>query len=235
MKARGLLIDLDDTLFDHEPAEHHARAHTFALVAADTGITADEAEAHYFAARDAVKARLGKRGAAHSRLLYLHEIAHRIHAASGKSVLAKVAGWNDAFWTAYLEKAVLRSGARELLAAARKAGMKIAIVTDLVMDTQLRKLARFELFDAVDALVVSEEVPLDKPAPEGFVLAADRIGIPLADCVMVGDSRSKDGAGAAALGIPFYRAESSSKSEASGEPAPMSLYEIAKAMGVSND
>lgn len=220
---RALLVDLDDTLYDYAPAEKHARKVALAAVARDLARPLEEVERLYEEARAHVKARIHGRGAAHSRLLYFLELAH----AAGPGHLGRVAGWDRSFWASYLQAATLRSGARALLEGFKARGGKVAIVTDLVVDVQLSKLEALGLEDLIDALVVSEEVPDDKPASAIFELAMHRLGVTREECVMVGDSDSKDGAGARALGIPFYLARSSAA------PGGLSLEEIARALGAS--
>lgn len=226
-RPRALLLDLDDTLYDYLPAEQRGRKAALAAVAHDTGLALADLELAYDRARKQVKLRLGDRGAAHSRLLYLLELAH----VSG-APLARVQSWERTFWDAYLEGVQLRPGARELLGGWRALGHKIAIVTDLVVDVQLRKLEVLGLFELVDAVVVSEEVARDKPAAETFELAMERLGVEPADCVMVGDNAKKDGGGARALGLPFYRVRGTDPGEASTE-AGMTLSEVARALGVA--
>ncbi len=221
----ALLVDLDDTLYDYVPAERRGRDAALALVAEDLHLPRAVVEPLYDAARKAVKARLGDRGAAHARLLYLLEVAHA--AGRGASV-SRVRTWEQRFWSAYLEGLTLRSGARALLEGFRRKGGRVAVVTDLTVEIQLEKLAVLGLFDVVDALAVSEEVPSDKPASAIFDLAIARLGVNRADCVMVGDNDAKDGAGARALGIPFYLCQSSERE------GGMSLAEIAGALGVSD-
>jgi HAD superfamily hydrolase (TIGR01549 family) len=219
---RGLLLDLDDTLYDYVPCERRGRAAVLRAIASDTGRPEAELKGAYDHARKAVKARLGERGSAHSRLLYLLEVAQHVGA------LSAVRRWERTFWTAYLDGAALREGARELLVGWRRAGHKVAIVTDLVAEVQLWKLEQLGLFPLIDALVVSEEVALDKPAPEAFELAIQRLGVTREGCVVVGDSAKKDGGGAARLGLPFYQVRGT-EPDAGG----MTLLEVASALGVS--
>ncbi|HKP56533.1 MAG TPA: HAD family hydrolase [Polyangiales bacterium] len=225
MTTRGLLLDLDDTLYDYAPAERRGRDAALLRVVQDTGLEHSHAARLYDEARARVKGRVAKRGSSHSRLLYLHELAH----ASGKSgVLARVRSWERAFWTEYLRGAELRPFARELLSGWRARGHKVAIVTDLVLEVQLWKLEVLELGELVDALVVSEEVAFDKPALAAFELAIQRLGVVREQCVVVGDGLQTDGAAAGALGVPFYRVRGSEPGEGDG----MTLEEVARELGV---
>ena len=202
--TRGLLLDLDDTLYEYAPAERAARGALVTLIAAETSVAPAAVADAWAAARDAVHARLGERGSAHSRLLYLSELAHALHLPGA---LASARRWERAYWSTFLAHARLREGARELLAWWRERGGRVAIVTDLTLDVQLWKLEHFGLLDAIDALATSEEVPWDKPAPDVLLLAIERLGVRRGDCVMVGDSARKDGGAASALEIPFVLVE----------------------------
>jgi putative hydrolase of the HAD superfamily len=224
--SRALLLDLDDTLYDYLPNEQNGRAAVFSAICSDTGISGERARELYDRARKQVKARVGNTGCSHSRLLYLIEVAHT---CGVPGAIAHARGWERAFWRAYLSRAQLRTGARELLSGWRAQGNKVAIVTDLVAEVQLWKLEQFGLFELIDALVVSEEVALDKPALAAFELAMQRLGVQREQCLVVGDSLKKDGGGAEALGIPYYRVRGTEAGNAEG----MTLIEVARALGVN--
>jgi len=217
---RGLLADLDDTVYDYLPAHRAGMAAAVPAIAHALGLTPAAAEKAWNGGRDTVKGRLGATASSHSRLLYLAELAH---AAGRADALAAVRGWDRAYWTAFLDAARLRPFAIELFAGFRASGGKVAIVTDLMLDVQLWKLEKFGLFPHIDALVASEEVPRDKPAPEIFQLALARLGLRADECVMIGDHAKKDGQGALALGIPFHQVVSSERPDDGGK----TLAEIA--------
>ena len=225
----ALLLDLDDTLYDYAPAERAAKQATLAAVTRDIGLDGARLEVAWDRAREAVKGRLGERGSAHSRLLYLAELVHATGVAGSSRGLARVRSWERTYWGEFLRVAKLRPGALPLLDGWRARGGKVAIVTDLTLEIQLWKLEAFDLFDRVDVLVVSEEVALDKPAPEAMLLAMARLGVTPDQCVVVGDHPVKDGGGARALGIPYYQAVSS---EHAREGAS-TLEAIAEKLGVT--
>jgi putative hydrolase of the HAD superfamily len=217
--VKGLLADLDDTLYDYLPAHRAGLARVLPWIARALGASEAEAERAWDAARAKVKDRLQSTGSSHSRLLYLAEIAP----------LAEVRAWERAYWSAYLDAAKLRPGAIELCQGFRARGGKVALVTDQVLEIQLWKCERLGLFPHVDAIAASEEVPRDKPAPEIFRLAMARLGLVASECVMIGDHPSKDGVGARDLGIAYHHVVSSEHPERGGR----SLLEVARELGVS--
>jgi putative hydrolase of the HAD superfamily len=223
--TRGLLVDLDDTLYDYAPAHRAGLAAVIPKVAHALGVDEPTAERAWDVARDATKARLGATASSHSRVLYLSEV---VHALGRIDTLAEVRAWDRAYWEAFLDMARLRPGATDLLREFRGRGGKVAIVTDLVLEVQIWKLERFGLLPHIDALAASEEVPRDKPAPELVRLAIARLGVRPEDCVMIGDSAQKDGGAARALGIPFLKIVSSEKPAEGGRTLADVAAELAR-------
>jgi len=79
-------------------------------------------------------------------------------------------------------------GAREWVTVLKAAGWCEAIVTSAPranVDVMLSALGMASMFDAV---VVAEDVRAGKPDPEAFLLAAERVGAPPAQCVVVEDA-----------------------------------------------
>lgn len=101
---------------------------------------------------------------------------------------------NPDCWTAYPDTAdVLRGLAGQ--------GVRTAVVSNIAFNVR----PAFAAIDAerhVDEFVLSFEVGAVKPDPEIFRTALDRLGVPAAAALMVGDSEEADG-GARALGCGF--------------------------------
>ena len=77
-------------------------------------------------------------------------------------------------------------GARELLEEIRGAGLKIAIASS--SKNAGKVLEGIQLRDYVDVICDGYSIERTKPAPDLFLLAAERLGIPPAECVVVEDS-----------------------------------------------
>lgn len=92
----------------------------------------------------------------------------------------------------------------EHLARFRAGGGKTALVTDYPASAKLAALGAVELFD----LVVSNGEPGGpsklKPDPEGYLSAAERLGIPADACLVIGDRDDADGAAARAAGMAVH-------------------------------
>jgi HAD superfamily hydrolase (TIGR01509 family) len=85
----------------------------------------------------------------------------------------------------------------------RKQGGKTALVSDYPASKKLAALDAGRLFDTV---VASGEVggPVRlKPDPEGYLLAAARLGVAPERCLVIGDRKDADGAAATAAHMAF--------------------------------
>jgi putative hydrolase of the HAD superfamily len=113
----------------------------------------------YLMARKQVKDRLGKTASSHSRLLYLSEFFRVIKIAPSASLLLRL---EQIYWNTFLLNLNLDQDAKELLTLARSNKIELALVTDLTLQIQLRKLVKLELDQFFDYIVSSEDTGQDK-------------------------------------------------------------------------
>ncbi|MEC3982477.1 HAD family hydrolase [Amycolatopsis sp. H20-H5] len=97
-------------------------------------------------------------------------------------------------WTPYPDTEAVLKGASGK-------GLKVGILSNIAFD--IRPAFTQRGWDAyVDEFVLSFEAGAIKPEPEIFRIAVERLGVPAAETLMVGDSEEADG-GARALGCEF--------------------------------
>lgn len=89
-------------------------------------------------------------------------------------------------------------GAAALLAFARAAGLRLALATSSGRAHADLSLAETELAGLFDAEATGDEVARGKPQPDIFLLAAERLGVPPAACVVLEDAPAGIAAAAAA-------------------------------------
>ena len=89
----------------------------------------------------------------------------------------------------------------ELLAVARKAQVRLGLITNGASDSQREKLRVLDLERWFEVVVVSGEVGIAKPDVSAFGLAIDKLGVERESVWHVGDSLTTDVAGAKAAGI----------------------------------
>lgn len=79
-------------------------------------------------------------------------------------------------------------GARDLLDYLTEVGTPWAVATSGRMETARVTLATLGIDPATTPVVTRDQVRYAKPDPDLFVAAADRLGIPVGDAIVVGDS-----------------------------------------------
>ena len=82
----------------------------------------------------------------------------------------------------------IRDGAYELLDYLKDNGYKIALATSTNAPRVQRHLVKSGMQQYFDAVVTGDTVQKGKPAPDIFLIAAERLGVDPADCMGVEDS-----------------------------------------------
>jgi putative hydrolase of the HAD superfamily len=197
---RALLIDIDDTVVDWiGPARDAVLASVAthrALMASDPEQVADrfleiveETHALWMAGELSVDGLRAER-------------IRRLVAEAGADLepeeAEELAG---AYREAYLAARRPVPGAGQLLAEARRRGLRVVAVTNNLVDEQEDKLRHTGLRDLFDALVISEAAGVAKPDPRIFEMALDAADASAGEAVMLGDSWPNDVLGAVAVGI----------------------------------
>lgn len=95
---------------------------------------------------------------------------------------------------------------RDLIARVREfrgRGGKTALVSDYPATDKLAAMGISHLFDVVIACGEPDGPSALKPYPEGFLRAAQRLGVAPQRCLVIGDQADADGKAAAAAGMGF--------------------------------
>ncbi len=190
MRFKGILLDLDNTVYAytdcHEPALDASLKHLSTI----SGLDHDSLNQMYDVARDKVKQKTKGTAASHSRFLYFQRMCEMLDQAPYE--LAP--NLDNLYWSTYMDYMVFRPHFADFLDAIKP--MPIAIVTDMTADWQLKKIVRLGLQEHITAVVTSEEAGHDKPHPDIFALAADKLSTEPGSLCMIGDSWEKDILGA---------------------------------------
>ncbi len=196
MRPRGVLLDLDGTLVDHDGAVDAAlRGWLPTLgVAPEPGVLALW---HEIQERHMVAWRQGRVAFAEQRRRRLRDFLPAVGVSAGDDpdeVFAGYLGWYEASWRAY-------DDVTPALAAIAAAGLATAVLTNGVTAQQNDKLARTGLAGRVGPVWTAEDLGVAKPDPAAFRLVCARWGLPPAAVVSVGDRHDLDVLPARAAGL----------------------------------
>jgi HAD superfamily hydrolase (TIGR01509 family) len=185
-KVAGVALDLDDCLIDQKVWMDDK----LALVLDDWSAFADP---RLRASFEAAARRTIDEGP-WDRLL---DVAVQRSGADKALVPVLIERWR----AAHPRAAAVYPDAEALIHALRKAGTRIAIVTDNPAHGQKQKLARLPFLASVDVVVLTDELGAPKPDPRGYVAATRRLSLEPWEMVAIGDSPWRDGLGAVAAGF----------------------------------
>lgn len=207
---RALVFDVDGTLAETEELHRRAFNETFA-----------EAGLGWHWDRALYKELLKTTGGKERMRAYIRD--HAPDLAPADEDIPALHAAKTACYARLVEEGALalRPGIAELIADARLQGLKVAVATTTNLPN-VEALTRAtwglpadEVFDAVAA---GDMVNAKKPAPDVYVLAAEILGLPPADCLAFEDSRngllSAKAAGMVCIVSPVVYTEDQDFSEA---------------------
>ena len=195
---QAILFDLDDTLFDHQHASACALNELHAKYAA--GIDAERFAVEHAKALEKYHVRFlaGELSLDQARAARMIDL----FATFGVHIDAAKANEIALLYRAmHQENRRLVPGAKELMEALQGRA-KLAIVTNNSIDEQWNKLRYLGIADRFDAVVISEEIGITKPAAEIFNIALSRMECTAKNAVVIGDNWDADIMGAIGAGIP---------------------------------
>ena len=197
MKPEAVLFDIDNTLYSYDAAHAVAFARLLDYGTRRLGLEQQAFRQLHSQAMAQVNAVLGRPCAAmHNRLLRYQ----RMLELAGLP-LCHALEMESLYWDTLIEAAQPSPGTLACLRALKGAGYTVGVGTDMTLDYQLKKLTRMDMLPYIDFVVTSEEVLAEKPEAKLFLRCAEKAGTSPERCLFIGDSLSKDVAGAKAVGM----------------------------------
>ncbi len=127
-------------------------------------------------------------------------VARHFHLEDGEPTVAEAYRRVDRY---LLEKVPEKPGLHECLEALSEAGYTLALASSSYRHTIERNLKESHTDACFSAIVSREEITNGKPAPDIFLLAAEKIGMKPEDCYIIEDSLNGIKAAHAAGGKPI--------------------------------
>jgi len=213
-----ILFDADGTLFDFERAETHALSAAFA----DLGEPWNEG---LLPAYQRINSRLWREfenGTITTSYLRTERFARFCREVGSKADPAAFAGR----YLARLGEASFLIDGAEAVVRRLFGRHRLAIITNGLSEVQHARIERSPIAGLFEAVVVSEEVGVQKPEAGIFQVAFDLLGISdRSQAIMVGDSLSSDVQGGANFGIAtcWLNRRPGAASSRSAPPAPSAI------------
>ena len=198
MVKRAVLFDLDNTLYDYEVPHKKALDATFSELIKYIKISKVKFKYLFKISKAEIKRELSGTASAHNRVLYFQRLIEKTHKTVDPEIILKL---YDAYWNSFLKNMKPFEDTLKTLKEIKKRGLRIAIVSDMTVHIQLKKLKRLGLANHVDFLITSEESGSEKPHSIMFLLALNKLKVSPEDAIMVGDNTIADIEGANSVGL----------------------------------
>jgi putative hydrolase of the HAD superfamily len=198
MNVKGILLDLDDTLYEYEKTHQMALNLTLESIQKQFNLEETVVANAFKLAKKKLKSILPNVAANHSRILYFQLTMEILNI----NPIPSAYNASNTYWNEFLNKMVLSDDAIKFLDVYKN--IPICLVTDLTAEIQYKKLERLGLTDSFTHIVTSEEAGVEKPHPFMFKLALSKLNFSADEVVMIGDNYNKDVVGANLLGIRSF-------------------------------
>ena len=187
LNIKGILIDIDNTLYAYAPMHENAIKACYKKICKVENLDIDltEFRTMYRRARTLVTKSLSPNAFCRSRALAFECMFRELNISQ---VYSKAYIYEDIYWSEFVRRC-------------KRNDLIIAAVTDMQFNFQAKKLHALKLDRFIDFLVTSEEALFEKPHSAIFQLAINKMNLNKNDVIMIGDSYDKDIVGAKNAGI----------------------------------
>ena len=203
--VKGVLLDIDNTIYHYETCHNYALNILLSRLSTIVSNSKKEVEEEFMKSRQKINEQLHGTASSHSRFLY---VQLTLEFFFGKTAFYHTLKMEKLYWDTFLSKMIIDDRAFKFINQCNNKKIPICCVTDLTTEIQFRKIVTLKLEDKISFIVTSEEAGIEKPEKKIFDLALEKMKLNYKDVIMVGDSASKDIAGAENLGVKSYLVKS---------------------------
>ncbi len=198
MKIKAALIDLDDTLTETKPLYKSALKVCREVFNQSTKLDYSYKKFHdlYMKARAETKALVPSSAAKHNRAIYFQRLLENLEIDTDFDLVFQL---YETYYDHVYHNMKLYPNAERLLKWFKKKKKTIVIVSDGNTHVRLRKIHALGISKYIDYLVSSEEVGIDKPGSQAFLLGLQKAKVKKEESIFIGNKASTDILGAELL------------------------------------
>lgn len=200
MFYKGIIFDLDNTLYDYDLCHNKSINKVFNyLIQNNSSLHFDYIKDLYENISKNLKYELGFTASSHNKSIYFKQLLEKLNIGFSQFQII-----NDLYWETFYENVVCFDGVHDFIRWNKKNGIKIGILTDYETEYQIIKLEKLGLLEYIDCILTSEEVGIEKPSSKMFYTILQKMNLTSFDVIMIGDNYEKDIRGSNNMNILSY-------------------------------
>lgn len=203
-RTKGVLIDIDDTLYKYKSCHEYALVKCFNYVKLKIKpkVTKMNFFNAYLAQRKIITNKHKYSGLCRSRYLAFLNYLDSIREDNNYTEALNL---EDIYWKNFFSKMKPYNGVKQFLQKCKINSIKVCAITDMQIRFQIKKISKLNFTKYIDCVVTSEEAECEKPDLKIFKLANKKLNLQKSNLVMIGDNYKKDILGAKKFGIKYYQ------------------------------
>jgi FMN phosphatase YigB (HAD superfamily)/ribulose-5-phosphate 4-epimerase/fuculose-1-phosphate aldolase len=200
MFYKGIIFDLDNTLYDYDFCHDKALQKVFNyIVQVNQSLNIEYVTCEYEHISKKLKNELGCTASSHNKSIYFKQLLEELNID-----LSLFFTINSIYWEIFYESMICFEGVIDFLAFNKRLGKKIGILTDYETEYQLTKLSKLGILKYIDIIVTSEEIGIEKPSSKMFNHILHKLQFNSSEVIVIGDNFEKDIQGAIHMNILAY-------------------------------
>lgn len=202
--VKGVLIDFDDTLYPFAPVTKQAIidcAKHFIANHPEITITVEQFVKKYKDHRNALLEKHPTDVLFHSRFLNFQALFSKLGL---DNAYVHAHEYEKIHWQIFINLCKPDPHAVNFIKKCQDNQIAVCLLTNMEREPQIQKLQKMKIIQYLPYFVCSQDVGIEKPAPEIFEYALNKLKLTKEQVIMVGDSQDHDIAGAENLGIKGF-------------------------------
>lgn len=200
MFYKGILFDLDNTLYDYDLCHDKALKEVLDyLITINDEFIFEELLSIYEQISNDLKYELKMTASSHNKAIYFKQLIEKLNLSYNHH-----SHIHQLYWKTFYNTMTPFSNVEPFIRYNKNNGIKIGIITDYETEYQIEKLKKLDLLKHIDIIITSEEVGIEKPSYKIFEHVLNKMNLKNDQVIMIGDNYEKDIIGAKNMNIISY-------------------------------
>jgi HAD superfamily hydrolase (TIGR01549 family) len=200
MFYKGIIFDLDNTIYDYNYCHNIALESVFTIINKKFNIDIKLLNDSYNKISSFLKFDLNNTASSHNKFIYFKKLFEKFNLNLDLLNIT-----NQTYWDTFLNNMKCYDHLIEFIKWNKNLNIKIGILTDYQLEYQIIKLKQLNLTKYIDVILTSEEIGIEKPSNYPFLSILNKMNLKYHQVIMIGDNYEKDINGANNLNIKSYQ------------------------------